>query len=150
MTKLGIVKGVFSADINHKGMPRPQKDEIELIFEHGIKDDKFAGKNLDQTVMIIGLHTYDIAKQNGIDLEYGSFGENILLDFDPHTLDENTTLFINGAEVELTYNCSICKHLKVFDSKLPNLVKDIRGVYFKVNKSGTVHENTPVYIKDKR
>ena len=87
MKILGEVLEVFSATKESSGLPRPKVESLNLIKDYGIEFDKFAEKNLDQTVMIVGLKSYELAKSFNIDLELGSLGENILLDFDPHDFE---------------------------------------------------------------
>jgi hypothetical protein len=43
---------IFSAKKGQSGLPRPKVDKLELILDFGIKDDKFAGKDIDKAVMI--------------------------------------------------------------------------------------------------
>ena len=69
MIELGKVLKTFSATNESSGLPRPIVSKLNLIVDYGIENDKFAGKKLDQTVMIAGLKSYEIAKQNNIDLE---------------------------------------------------------------------------------
>jgi len=135
---MGKVLGVFSADINSKGLPRPVVEKLVLKEGFGIEGDKFAGDKLDQTVMIIGKKSYDMAKDAGIELNGGSYGENVLLDIDPHELDIGDRLQIGDSIIELTQKCSICDHLAVFSSKLPKLIRKHRGIYCKIIKSGTI------------
>jgi len=134
----GKVLGVFSADKNSKGLPRPAVEKLILKVGYGIEGDKFAGDKLDQTVMIIGKKSYDMARDIGIELKGGSYGENVLLDIDPHELDIGDKLQIGDAIIKLTQRCSICDHLAVFGSKLPKLIKKHRGIYCKIIKNGTI------------
>ncbi len=137
-SKLGAVKGVFSATRSCGGLPRPAVEELNLIKDYGIEDDKFADDDLDKTVMIIGQNSYDIAKQHGMDLEYGSYGENILFDFDPHLLQVGDVMQVGTATIEITQRCTICKHLSVFGAKLPKLIKNHRGLYCKIVQDGNI------------
>lgn len=141
MKTFGKVLQTFSATKESTGLPRPIVDELNLVIDHGILNDKFAGKKLDQTVMIVGMKSYEIAKQNNIDLSLGCLGENILLDFDPHELEVGTKLYIGDAIIEITLVCTVCNHLSVFDKSLPTLLKGHRGLYCKINKSGIIKEN---------
>ncbi len=136
--EMGSVVEIFSATVGSSGLPRPVVKSLELIEGYGIKDDKFADDDLDKSVMIVGQNTYDIAKKNGIDLLPGSYGENILLSFDPHTLDIGTILKIGNTTVEITEKCTICDHLSVFSPKLPRLIKKHRGMYCKILKGGQI------------
>ncbi len=145
--EMGSVVEIFSATLGSSGLPRPMVNSLELIEGYGIKDDKFAGDDLDKSVMIVGQNSYDIAKANDIDLEYGSYGENILLDFDPHELEIGTKLHIGDSTIEITERCTICDHLSVFGAKLPKLIKKHRGIYCKILKNGKITKNLLVTLK---
>ena len=141
MIELGKVLKTFSATNESSGLPRPIVSKLNLIVDYGIENDKFAGKKLDQTVMIVGLKSYEIAKQNNIDLEIGCLGENILLDFDPHDFEVGKQLFIEDTILEITQICTVCSHLCLFDNNLPTLLKGHRGLYCRIIKSGIIKEN---------
>ncbi len=141
MIELGKVLKTFSATNESSGLPRPIVSKLNLIVDYGIENDKFAGKKLDQTVMIVGLKSYEIAKQNNIDLEIGCLGENILLDFDPHDFEVGKQLFIEDTILEITQICTVCSHLSLFDNNLPTLLKGHRGLYCRIIKSGIIKEN---------
>ncbi|AXX89167.1 MOSC domain-containing protein [Arcobacter suis] len=144
---LGKVLNTFSATKESSGSPRPVVFQLNLIKDYGIENDKFAGKKLEQTVMIVGIQSYEIAKDNGINLEFGSLGENILLDFDPHILEVGTKLIIEDSIIEITQICTVCNHLAVFNENLPLLLKGHRGLYCKIIKSGIVSKDMIVKIK---
>lgn len=141
---LGKVIETFSATKESSGLPRPIVDSLNLIEGFGIENDKFAGKKLEQTVMIVGVESYEIAKKEGIELVYGSLGENILLDFDPHVLSVGTNLIIEDSILEITQVCTVCSHLAVFGEDLPQLLKSHRGLYCKIVQSGKINKNLVV------
>lgn len=138
---LGKVVEIFSAKKDQSGLPRPRVESLNLIKDYGIEFDKFALKDLDSTVMIVGVNTYELAKKNNISLEYGSLGENILLDFNPHDYKVGTRFIVEDAVLEVTQKCTICNHLSVFGKKLPLIIKDCRGLYCKIIKSGIIKKN---------
>lgn len=142
--ELGKIIETFSATKESNRLPRPKVDSLNLVEGFGIENDKFAGKKLDQTVMIVGVESYEIAKKVGIELIYGSLGENILLDFDPHILNVGTKLMIGESVIEITQICTVCSHLAVFGDNLPQLLKNHRGLYCKIIKSGIVNKNMKV------
>jgi MOSC domain-containing protein YiiM len=148
MKDLGIVLETFSATKESTGLPRPKVKELNLIKDFGIENDKFAGKKLDQTVMIVGIKSYEIALKNGIKLEYGSLGENILLDFDPHDFEVNQKLQIGNSIIQITQICTVCNHLSVFGKELPFLLKNYRGLYCKILKDGIISKDMVVKIKE--
>ena len=141
MKNLGKVLKTFSATKESSGLPRPEVEELNLIVDYGIENDKFAGKKLNQTVMIVGIQSYEIANQNDIELEFGTLGENILLDFDPHIFEVGKQLSFGDSIMEITQICTVCNHLSVFHKKLPALLKSHRGLYCKIIKDGIIKEN---------
>lgn len=142
----GIVLGTFSAKKGQSGLPRPSVLELNIINGFGIEFDKFAGQEESKAVMVVGKTAYNIAKKNGIDLEYGSLGENILFDFNPHEYEIGNIIKIGQTVLEISEKCTICNHLSVFGKKLPYLVKDCRGLYCKVLEGGHVRENMSVEV----
>jgi len=147
MKTIGKVLKTFSATKESSGLPRPSVESLNLIEGFGIENDKFAGKKLEQTVMIVGMKSYEIALENGIKLELGSLGENILLDFDPHDFNIDEEIFIGDSIIKITQICTVCNHLSVFDKELPNLLKSHRGLYCKIIKSGLITKDMTVQIK---
>ena len=147
MRNIGKVLNTFSATKESSGLPRPTVENLNLIKDYGIENDKFAGKKLEQTVMIVGLKSYEIALQNGIKLEFGSLGENILLDFDPHELNVFDEILIGDSVIQITQICTVCNHLSVFGEELPLLLKNHRGLYCKILKSGIISKDMIVKIE---
>ena len=146
----GNVLGTFSAPDGQSGLPRPKADHLDLRNGYGIIGDKFAGKALDQSVMIVGKRAYDMAREVGIDLLPGSLGENLILDLNPHQLPVGTQLQIGSAVIELTEACTLCNHLSVFDRKLPKLVRHDRGLYCRIVVSGSIQTGDEVVVLEER
>ncbi len=149
MQTLATVIGTFSAPEGQSGLPRPQSEQLNLVAGHGIVGDKFARKDLNQTVMIVGKTAYDIAAKGGVKIDPGSLGENILIDGDPHQLAVGTRLHVGSAIIELTEACTLCNHLSVFDRRLPKLVRHDRGVYCRIVTSGTVEVGDTLSIESR-
>lgn len=146
---IGKVIDTFSAKKGQSGLPRPQVENLQLILGYGIKEDKFAGDDENRAVMAVGKYSYDIAKENDINLEYGSLGENILFDFNPHDYHIGTIFEIGETQLEITENCTICNHLAIFDDELPMLIQDCRGMYCKILKEGIIEKNMAVNVIEK-
>ncbi len=104
----------------------------------GVVNDKYHGKNIKRSVLISSTYSYELAKKNMIELEYGELGENILVDFNPYSLDIGAKLQIGDVILEISQKCPICKTLSCIDSKLPLLLKKDRGIFAKVTQEGTI------------
>ncbi len=134
---LGKVEKLYIAPLNTSGI-REKKETIFLKKDFGIKEDKFAGGERDRSIMLIGKNSYEIAKNRGISLPEVALGENILLDFDPHVLESGAILEIGEVLLEITKECTLCKHLTKYSSKLPKLLLGRRGIYCRILKNGTI------------
>ena len=112
----------------------------------GVVGDKFYAKELDRSVLISSIDSYLLAKESSIDMSYGSLGENIVMDYNPYSLPTGTKIKIGEVILEISQHCTLCKSLTKVDSKLPKLLKDDRGLFAKVIKSGTIYRGDKVYI----
>ncbi len=142
MTK-NIVGFVLKLFISQKGnTTRIEKDSLELDIK-GVVDDKFYDKNISRSVLVASTYSYELAKKNNIDIAYGTLGENILIDFNPYSYKIGTQISIGEIVLEITAPCTICSHLSVIDKRLPTLLLNDRGIFFKVVKCGII------YVADK-
>jgi len=144
MKNIGKILHTYSAQKGQSGLPRPLVEKLTILKGYGIQDDKFAGYDLDKSVMIVGLKAYEIARQHDIHLIWGSMGENITFDFNPHDYPIGSIFKINSVVLQVTQKCTICKHLAVFNASLPFLVRDVRGLYCKVLEGGIIERNQKV------
>jgi len=119
------------------------------LDNNGIIDDKFYSKNLDRSVLITSLESYELSKKSGIDIKYGSLGENILIDINPYSLITGDKLKIGEVTLEITQNCTLCKGLSAVHNELPKLLKNDRGIFAKViSGSGEINSGDSVEILD--
>ncbi len=134
---LGKVLKLYIAPLGTSGV-REEKEAIFVKENYGIEGDKFAGKEADRSIMLIGHNSYELAQTIGITLPEVALGENILLDFDPHSLEAGSILKIGDVHLEITKECTLCKHLTKYSAKLPKLLLGKRGIYCTILKSGTI------------
>jgi len=108
-----------------------------FVDANGIKDDKFYAKDPQRAILITAIQSYELTKENNIDLEWGTLGENILIDISPYHLLPGQTLKIGETILEITQNCTLCKGLSSVNSKLPKLLKNDRGIFAKVKEGSS-------------
>jgi len=144
MKKIAKVVTLF---ISRKEEPKRQ-NKLELYLdEKGVQSDKFYNKGIERSVLISSIHSYRLALENDISMEYGALGENILIDYNIYSLPMGTQIKIgNEVVLEVTQNCTICSHLSVIDKSLPKLLKKDRGIFVKVINSGVIKEGDSVYL----
>jgi len=120
--------------------------ETIVVDTQGIVGDKFYAKDIERSVLISSIDSYTMAKEKGINLEFGKLGENILMEYNPYQMKSGTKIKIGEVVLEINQKCTLCKSLTKIDSKLPKLLKDDRGIFSKVIKGGTIRKNDKIYI----
>ena len=120
-----------------QSVPSIQVDEL------GIKDDKFYAKDSMRAILITSNTSYNLTKENNINIQTGSLGENILIDISPYHLVHGDKLLIGNTILEITQNCTLCKGLSSVDKKLPKLLKNDRGIFAKV-----ISGNSEIHLDD--
>lgn len=142
MKNTGTVHSLF---VSTKDIPRSSKESI-LVDKEGIIEDKFYAKDIQRSILIASLDSYILANKNEIDVDYGSLGENILIDINPYGLKEGDKISIGEVILEITQNCTICNSLAKIDKKLPSLLQNDRGIFAKTFKSGTIYKGDSLKV----
>ncbi len=141
--KVGQVLNLF---VSHSGASE-RLEKNELSFDTlGVIEDKFYNKNIQRSVLIASIDSYNLIKNYGIEMPFGYLGENILLDYNPYALEVGRVLKIGDTLLEITQHCTICNHLAVIDVKIPTLLKNDRGIFAKVVGNGDIRVADDVYL----
>lgn len=140
---LGKVVKLFISENNNTKRKRCQQIHVD---QNGIINSKFYNKKIDRSVLLSSLHAYALCKDQNINISYGDLGENLLLDFNPHTLPMHSLLSIGSVILQLTLPCTLCKGLSTIDAALPILLEHDRGVFFKVIQAGSIKQEETVYL----
>lgn len=140
---LGKVSKLFISIIGFS--QRVSKPSL-ILDTLGIQEDKYHNTNIQRSVLITSLSSYDLAKEHSITMPFGSLGENLLIDYNPYHLPAGTKLQIGTVILEISQNCTMCDHLSKIDKQLPTLLKNDRGIFAKVVQEGEIKENDEIFI----
>ncbi len=143
MTKVGTISSLFYSPVSGHTMA-----EELLLDTEGIINDKHHNKNINRSVLITSLESYKLVEEHGIDVPYGSLGENLLMDYNPYHLPAGARLKIGNVVLEISQYCTLCKSLTKLDAKIPKLLKNDRGIFARVVESGTITIGDNIYILD--
>jgi len=143
MQEVGKILKLF---ISIKGIEKRVEKEQLSVDENGILEDKFYAKDRQRSILLSSKESYLLTQEHSIDLNYGTLGENILMDFNPYLLPVGTQLQIGEVILEITQACTICTHLSKIDKKLPKLLKDDRGIFAKVIKKGNIYNSDTIFM----
>lgn len=124
---------------------RVAKEKLELD-ENGVLEDKFYARDSNRLILITSTAAYSLAKRSGVELEYGSLGENVLIDEDINALVVGKQFKIGDMLLEVTQNCTLCNGLSILDSKLPEVLKNDRGIFVKAITSGIIKKDDIIII----
>lgn len=140
----GKVLGLFRAIKGQEG--RFECDAIEIDAE-GIVGDKYHGKNPLRAILVTSHEaSYALAASEGIAMPYGSLGENIVIDIDPYRLNAGQQIRIGDTLLAITQNCTLCNGLSKVDEKLPELLKDDRGIFVQTVRGGKIKKGDTVSL----
>ena len=145
MSKVGKVISLY---ISVKGSSSPLEKQTLSLDEKGIIDDKHYDTDKERSVLITSLASYDILMQHKIETEHGILGENLLIDYDPYRLSPGTKLQIGNTILQISQNCTLCKHLSKIDKRIPKLLKNDRGVFGKVVQDGSIKVGDEIFLLD--
>jgi len=143
---LGKVIRLFLA--NEKTKQRENKNEI-ILDAKGVIGDKFYGNSPSRTVLSTSIQSYELARENNIEINYGDLKENILVDFKIYSLNLGDMVKIGECILQISQNCTICSQLNKINEYLPNLLKKDRGIFIKVIKNGKIKVNDFVFLHKK-
>ena len=128
---------VISLYLSKENKTRIKTNSI-IVDTNGVIEDKFYAKDKYRNILITSLKSYEIAKNNGIDINYGQLGENILVNLDLSNIREEDIIQIGNIKLIITQNCTICKSLSSIDTKLPKLLSKDRGIFAKAISNGKI------------
>lgn len=117
------------------------------VDELGVHGDRHYGRSPDRALLLVPEASYDALRTRGLDLPYGSLGENLVVSEMPASgLAPGTRLEIAGVACEVVEPCPVCRSLATVHPRLPKLAYGRRGVYLRVRDVGRLQRGDPVRI----
>lgn len=132
---------VFAVCISEKkGTQKVNVGKAEFIKEFGIKNDAHAG-NWHRQISLLALDKIEAFRRKGIDLEYGAFGENLVVEgIDFASLPIGTIFKCNEVVLELTQIGKKCHNECEIFRKVGDCIMPREGVFARVLHGGVIQE----------
>jgi len=143
-----IIGEVLSIFISTEEGPSPLLKKEIAVDTKGIVEDKHYNTEIMRSILITSIQSYELLQNHQITTPYGTLGENLLIDFNPYSLPIGTKLQVGDSILEITQNCTLCKHLAKVDRRVPKLLKDDRGIFGKVVREGTIKHGDSISFVD--
>lgn len=121
-----------------KGTQKKPVESAVLREDHGIVGDAHAG-NWHRQVSLLGLEKIEAFRAKGADVDFGAFGENLIIEgFDFRNLPVGTRFAIGEALLEMTQIGKEChSHCAIFHM-VGDCIMPREGVFAKVIRGGQI------------
>ena len=142
---MGIIRGICISE--EKGTQKHEIPEAELVEDWGIKGDAHAGK-WDRQVSLLGLEQIEEFRARGADVQFGAFGENLIVEgFHFRTLPVGTVFQVGDAVLEMTQIGKEChSHCQIY-KVMGDCIMPREGVFAKVLRGGMIKKGDEIVIK---
>ena len=136
MNKTGRVVAVCISE--KKGTQKKQVPSVKLLPDWGIENDAHAGK-WHRQVSLLALEKIEEFRSRGAEVEFGAFGENIIVEgFDLRTVPVGTRFRIGNALLELSQIGKAChSHCEIY-KVMGDCIMPREGVFTEVLEGGEV------------
>lgn len=122
-----------------KGIQKHAVESVWLIENYGIEKDAHAGK-WDRQVSLLSVEAVEIMRAEGLELNPGAFGENIVTrGIDWTEAKVGGVIRIDGAVLEITQIGKECHDPCAIFYAAGRCVMPERGIFAKVIKGGVIH-----------
>ena len=147
----GQVKAICLSE--KKGTAKIPVEKIEVIENHGFKNDAHAG-SWHRQVSLLSYETREEFKKMGSTVEDGAFGENLLISgIDFNEIEIGTRLKIGDVILEITQLGKSCHNHCAIYHQVGKCIMPTNGLFSRVLKGGTIQLNDSVEVlkeRDKR
>jgi MOSC domain-containing protein YiiM len=132
------------------GMPKLAVPSAQVTRE-GVAGDwqqnrKYHG-GLDRAICIYSVELYDWLREEGIDLQWGSVGENFTTQgIELGELSAGSRLRVGKCVIEITKVRVPCRNLNNWDKRLMKLIQGRSGWMARVTKEGLVREGDEIEV----
>ncbi len=143
---MGIVKGICISE--QKGTQKHEVPEAVLIENWGIEGDAHAGK-WHRQVSLLGFQQIEEFRARGAGIEFGAFGENLIVDgFHFRTLPVGTRFRAGDVILEMTQIGKECHaHCEIY-KVMGDCIMPREGVFAKVLRGGVIHRGDSLELVD--
>ena len=134
--KLGKLIAICTSE--KKGTQKQQVETAVLRENHGIEGDAHAG-NWHRQVSLLGLEKIEEFRARGADVEFGAFGENLVIEgFDFRNLPVGTSFRIGDVLLEMTQIGKECHSHCAIYHMVGDCIMPREGVFAKVVHGGEI------------
>lgn len=142
---MGIVHSICISE--KKGTQKHEVPEAVVTTDWGIEGDAHAGK-WHRQVSLLGLEQIEEFRARGAQVEFGAFGENLVVEgFHLRTLPIGTIFQIGDVVLEMTQIGKEChSHCEIY-KVMGDCIMPREGVFARVLRGGTIKKGDEIVMK---
>lgn len=142
---MGRVLGICISE--RRGTQKKEVEEAVLKENWGIEGDAHAG-NWHRQVSLLSFEKIEDFRAKGADVDFGAFGENLIVEgYNLRKLPVGTRFHIGEAVLELTQIGKEChSHCEIY-KKMGDCIMPREGVFAEVVKDGRIHRGDEVEME---
>ena len=131
-----------------KGTQKVNVGKAEFVQDYGIINDAHAG-NWHRQISLLALDKIEAFRAKGIELEYGAFGENLVVEgIDFAKLPIGTTFTCKDVVLELTQIGKKCHNECEIFKKVGDCIMPREGVFARVLHGGVIEEGDILEVRE--
>ncbi|MCR5303302.1 MAG: MOSC domain-containing protein [Lachnospiraceae bacterium] len=121
-----------------RGIQKTDVKTARFVVDHGIESDAHAG-NWHRQVSLLSADKIEAFRNKGADVEYGAFGENLVVEgLDFRALPVGTLLRCNGVLLEMTQIGKDCHSHCAIYKQVGDCIMPREGVFARVLEGGVI------------
>ncbi len=139
---MGIIRGICISE--KKGTQKHEIPQAELKTEWGIEGDAHAGK-WHRQVSLLGLEQIEEFRARGAEVDFGAFGENLIVEgYHFKELPVGTRFQIGDVLLEMTQIGKEChSHCQIYHV-MGDCIMPREGVFARVLQGGTIQKGDTI------
>jgi len=142
---MGIVKAICISE--KRGIQKTPVQSAKFVENWGIENDAHAG-NWHRQVSLLSADKIEDFRKRGADINYGAFGENLIVDgFDFRALPVGTLLRCGSVLLEMTQIGKECHNHCVIYKTMGDCIMPREGVFARVLEGGEIKVGDEMFIE---
>jgi len=144
--KKGTIVSISTS--SEKGVKKTPVDSVLLCLDHGIEGDAHAG-DWHRQVSLLAEESIDKMREQGLDVSYGDFAENITTKgLVLYEIPVGTKLRIGECVVEVTQIGKECHDRCAIYEAVGDCVMPREGIFVRVVRGGIIEKGVEISIED--
>jgi len=143
---MGIIKGICISEA--RGTPKQEVREADVKLNWGIEHDAHGG-NWHRQISLLAYEQIEAFRKAGAEIEFGAFGENLVVaGFDLKNIPVGTRFQIGEVVLKLTQIGKECHRHCVIYHQMGDCIMPREGVFAEVISPGHIEVGDAVELKE--